>query len=58
MMTLCGNCGRKNCTMTNNGDCTFYTEDSNDNFNIDLRNRRERRAEERLKKKLLKRKKK
>lgn len=44
--------------LTNNGNCSFYTEDSNDNFNIDLRNRRERRAEERFKKKILKRKKK
>lgn len=54
MYRLCSNCKRKNCTMTNTGDCPMWTDSEimyDGQLYIFPKSRRERRLEERLKKK-------
>lgn len=57
-MAYCVGCKRPNCSMTNNGECPFYTYTSIDYGDTiyDGRNRRQRRADERAERKQQKRK--
>lgn len=51
LMTKCMYCHRKNCTMTNTGNCQFFMSEELPAWVIDTRNRRQRRLDERIAKK-------
>lgn len=51
-MKLCSDCQNKNCTMTNTGNCAFFEpENYLPNWVMDMRNRHQRRLDDKISKK-------